>query len=70
MAAISWQWGLLRLVSVRPTVVSAADFRVPFSRSHFWLADIFGATLCHGITVVCAERLTGQLFGVVAGVFR
>ena len=44
MAAISWQWGLLRLVSVRPMVVSAADFRVPFSRSHFWFADKFGVT--------------------------
>ena len=25
-------------------VVSAADFRVPFSKSHFWLADRFGFT--------------------------
>ena len=42
MAAISWQWGLFCLGSVRPMVVPAADFRVPFSKSHFWLADIFG----------------------------
>ena len=25
-------------------VVSAADFRVPFSKSHFWLADKLGLT--------------------------
>ena len=25
-------------------VVSAADFRVPFSKSHFWLADMLGLT--------------------------
>ena len=45
MAAISWQWGFFCLGSVRPMVVSAADFRVPFSKSHFWLADIIWVDL-------------------------
>ena len=44
IAAISWRWWFFCLGSVRPMVVSAADFRVPFSKSHFWLADIFGLT--------------------------
>ena len=43
-AAMSWQWGFLCLGTERPMVVSAADFRVPFSKSHFWLADMFGLT--------------------------
>ena len=46
IAAISWQWGFFCLGSIRPMVVSAADFRVPFSKSHSWLADIFGLTSC------------------------
>ena len=31
-AAMSWQWGFLCLGTERPMVVSAADFRVPFSK--------------------------------------
>ena len=37
-AAMSCQWGFLCLGTERPMVVSAADFRVPFSKSHLWLA--------------------------------
>ena len=44
MAAISCQWGFFCLGSIRPMMVSAADFRFPFSKSHFWLADIVGLT--------------------------
>ena len=55
-------------------VVSAADFRVPFSKSHFWHADKFGLTSGSDSDTRIAElrtdRSTGQLFGVVAGVFR
>ena len=53
-------------------VVSAADFRDPFSKSHFWLADRFGLTSGSDsdIAELRTDRSTGQLFGVVAGVFR
>ena len=68
-AAMSWKWGFLCLGTERPMVVSAADFRVPFSKSHFWLADMLGLTSGHCITELRTERSTGQLFSVVAGVF-